>query len=159
MDTWNGPGVGTKLRVDANYCVGDGELGTKLDRSLSATIVLRKALGRALKMVVCAQVGEVVGQYVGVWDGIGVVALGGPRLGARKIEASCMVVRAMEMSLMWSLKTLFDLNAIVGDDFSCNGGADKGHGMGGRDSPVVCAKVREAVGLLFVRYARTSFGR
>jgi hypothetical protein len=45
------------------------------------------------------------------------------------------------------------LKAIVGDDFGCSGGVEKGHGMGGEDSSEVWAKVREAVGPMDVRNA------
>ena len=56
-------------------------------------------------------------------------------------------------------KDVIGVKALVGDDFGCSGGVEKGHGMGGRDSPVVWAKVREAVGLVCARYARTGCGR
>lgn len=51
------------------------------------------------------------------------------------------------------------LNATVGDDLGCSGGVDKLHGMGGRDSPAVWAKVREAGWPVCVRNAKPGFGR
>ena len=42
---------------------------------------------------------------MGVGEGIGVVALDGPNIGTRLIEAYCVVVTAMEMALMWALKS------------------------------------------------------
>ena len=45
------------------------------------------------------------------------------------------------------------LKAIVGDDFGCSGGVEKGHGMGGEDISEVWAKVREAVGPMDMRNA------
>ena len=51
------------------------------------------------------------------------------------------------------------VNALVGDGFGCCRGVENGHGMGGRDSPGVWAKLREAGWPVCVRYARTGCGR
>ncbi len=56
-------------------------------------------------------------------------------------------------------KYVIRVKALAGDDFGCCGGDGEGHGMGGRDSPGVWAKVREVVWLVCVRYARTGCGR
>jgi hypothetical protein len=45
------------------------------------------------------------------------------------------------------------LKAVVGGDYCCIGGVEKGHDMGGEDSSEVWAKVREDVGPMYVRYA------